>query len=236
MRSVVTSRREGAVAVITHDDGKANAYAPEVLDQLAAALDAAEADARAVLLTGRAGVLSAGFDLRTMTAGEDQMRALVAAGARFLARLFTFPMPVVVASPGHALAAGALVLLTSDLRIGADVPAARIGLNEVAIGMALPRFGVEMARYRMPPSHFDGVVLGRTWGPADAVGAGFLDRVVPAGDLLDEALAEATALAELRSGAVAQTKRTARGPLVDDILSDLEDDLAKLTAPVDPRR
>lgn len=232
MSDLVTVRTEGAVAVVTHDDGKANAYSHDALDGLAAALDEAEASgARAVLLTGRDGVFSAGFDLKTMTAGEDQMRALVAQGARFLGRLFTFGAPVVAAASGHALAAGARVLLSSDVRIGADVEKARIGLNEVAIGMPLPRFALDLARYRMPRSQFDGALLGRTFGPSGAVEAGYLDRVVPAGELLDAALAEATALAELSTGAVAHTKRAARGAIVDGFLADLERELASATGP-----
>jgi enoyl-CoA hydratase len=229
---LVTVRTEGAVAVLTHDDGKANAYSHAALDALGAALDEAEAaGARAVLLTGRDGVFSAGFDLKTMTAGEAEMRALVAQGARFLGRLFTFGAPVVVAVPGHALAAGALVLLSADVRIGADVDKARIGLNEVAIGMPLPRFAIDLARYRMPPSQFDGALLGRTSGPAGAVVAGYLDRVVPAADLLEAALAEASALAELSAGAVAHTKRSARGAIVDGFLADLERELGSIGGP-----
>lgn len=232
MSDLVTVRTEGPVAVVTHDDGKANVYSHDALVALGEALDAAERDGvRAVVLTGRPGVFSAGFDLKTMTASEEAMRGLVAAGAHFLARLFTFPAPVVVAAPGHALAAGALVLLSADVRIGADVATARIGLNEVAIGMPLPQFALDLARYRMPPSRFDGALLGRTADPATAVVDGFLDRVVDADALAEEALQEATALAELRTGAVGPTKRAARGPIVESFLAGLDANLAAITRP-----
>jgi enoyl-CoA hydratase len=229
---VIDYRLDGAVAVITHDDGKANVYSHDALDQLGAALDRAESDdaARAVLLTSRGKAFSAGFDLATMTASNEAMRALVAHGARFLGRLFTFPMPVVAACGGHALAAGALTLLACDVRIGSDAPA-KIGLNEVAIGMPLPRFALDLARYRMPPTQFDGALLGRVLAPDDAVRAGYLDRVVPAPALVGEALEEARQLANLSTGAVSQTKRSARGPIADAFLAGVDADLATIGRP-----
>jgi enoyl-CoA hydratase len=221
------------VATVTFDDGKANVYTHEVLDQLGAALDAARADpaeTRAVLLVGRPGRFSAGFDLATMTASPTSMRELVAAGARFVARLLLEPFPVVAACTGHALAAGALVLLATDYRIGMAGDW-RIGLNEVAIGMALPVWAVELARYRMPAGQFDRILLGEISGPEEARTAGFLDRVVAPDDLLAEATATATRFAALRTGAVAGTKERARTELARRMLEGLDDDLAALSPP-----
>ena len=229
---MIDYRLDGGVAVVTHEDGKANVYSHEALDRLGAALDRAEADddARSVLLIGRGKAFCAGFDLATMTASTDDMRALVSHGARFLARLFTFPMPVVAAVGGHALAAGALTLLSCDVRIGGDAPA-KIGLNEVAIGMPLPQFAIDLARYRMPPAQFDGVLLGRVHGPEDAVRAGYLDRIVPAAEVESAALAEAQQLASLSTGAVSATKRAARGPIADAFLAGLDANLAGIGGP-----
>src|SRR3954447_25850634 len=130
---------DGGVAVITIDDGKANAYSHEVLSSVHDARDQAEKDATAVLLAGRPGRFSAGFDLSVMTSGVDPMRNLVTAGAELLLRVFTFPMPVVMACTGHALAAGGLMLLVGDRRIGAEGPF-KIGLKEGALRMPLPIF------------------------------------------------------------------------------------------------
>jgi enoyl-CoA hydratase len=221
------------VATITFDDGKANVYTHEVLDEMHRALDQARADpaeARAVLIVGRPGRFSAGFDLATMTASPDAMRALVADGARFVARLLLEPIPVVAACTGHALAAGALVLLAADHRIGIAGDW-RIGLNEVAIGMALPVWAVELARYRMPAGQFDRILLGEIGGPDEACAAGFLDRVVAPDDLRSEATANATRLAALRTGAVAGTKERARTELARRMLEGLDDDLAALSPP-----
>jgi len=221
---------DGAVAVVTVDDGKANAYTHELLAELVDALDRAEREARAVLLSGRPGRFSAGFDLATMTAGVEPMRALMLDGGRAILRLFASPLPVVVACTGHALAAGALVLLAGDHRVGAQGEF-RIGLNEVAIGLALPDFAVELARYRMPPSRFDAVLLGDVVDPDGAVASGFLDRVVAPDALVEEARAAAARYAELDPTAVRETKRRARGELAARLTAGLADDLATVAAP-----
>lgn len=231
MSDVLDYSLDGAVAVVTIDDGKANALSPGLLVDLNEALDRAEGEARAVLLVGRPGKFSAGFDLSIMTRSTEDMRGLVTQGAEFLLRLFTYRMPVVAACTGHALAAGALVLLASDLRIAAPGPA-KIGLNEVAIGMPLPQFAVELARYRMPPSQFDSAVLGKVFEPQAAVKAGYLDRVVGADeDVVAVATAEATVLAELATGAVGGTKARARGTIAAEQLARLEADMASITGP-----
>lgn len=225
----VSLERDGAVAVISIDDGKANALSPEVLAAIAESFDKAEADgAKAVLLQGRPGRFSAGFDLSIMTGSTDGMRALVRQGGELLVRIFTYPVPVVTACTGHALAGGALVLLASDVRIGAEGEF-KIGLNEVAIGMGLPIFAVELARYRMPPSAFDSAVLGEVFAPADAVRAGYLDRT--AANVVDDALATAHRLSALRSGAVARTKRLARGAIAQHITDTLAADMESLSGP-----
>jgi enoyl-CoA hydratase len=229
----VTYELDGHVAIITMDDGKANAISLGVLAELDGALDRASADpeAHAVLIAGRPGRFSAGFDLSVMTSSPESMRELVMAGGRFVARLLLEPMPVVAASTGHALAMGALVLLACDHRLGASGDW-KIGLNEVAIGMPLPRWAVELGSYRIAPAEREWrMVLGQVGSPEEAVTAGFLDRVVPAERLLEEARAVASRLAELRSGAVAGTKIRLRSALVDRMLEDMEGDLSAIEVP-----
>lgn len=227
-----TYQLDGEVAVITLDDGKANAFSNAVLEVLEGHLDQAEADgARALVLMGRDGKFSAGFDLKEMTASVEGMRSLVVRGARWWLRLYGLAMPTVAACTGHALAGGALTLLGSDVRLGADVPA-KIGLTEVTIGMPLPKFAVELARERLTKRAFDQATLqGQFYDPAGAVEVGYLDRVVPEGDLLDEAMAEARRLATLRTGAYARTKTNARGTMIESCLADVEADMASTDGP-----
>jgi enoyl-CoA hydratase len=223
--------REGDVAVIRLDDGKANALSHDVLDGLHVALDRAEQEARSVVIAGRDGRFSAGFHLPTMTAGTAEMQGLVTAGAELLLRIYLFPRPVVVACTGHALAAGALVVLVGDTRVGAEGDF-KIGLNEVAIGMQLPVFAVELARDRLSKRHFTAATMqARIYDPAGAVDAGFLDAVVAADEVVAAATAEAARLAELRTGAYAETKDRARTTTVDFVRATLADDMAQIMVP-----
>jgi enoyl-CoA hydratase len=226
MSELVRFSRVGAVARLDFDDGKANVVSPVSLPALNAALDRAEKEAGAVALFGRAGRFCAGFDLGTMQSGNDPARRLVAGGALLAARLAGSPLPVVIGCGGHALAMGALLLLGADLRLGAEGDF-KIGLNEVAIGLTLPAFAVELANERLSKRHLlRATTTAETYGPAAACDAGFLDRTVPAERLEAEALAEAARLAELPRRAFAETKRALRGARVERIRSGLEQDLA----------
>ena len=217
---------DGQVAVLRFDDGKANAISPAVLDALNAALDRAEKEARAVALLGRPGRFSAGFDLSVMRQGPEASRALVGGGAELLARMAGSPLPIVAGCTGHALAMGALLLLAADQRLGAEGDF-KLGLNEVAIGMTLPQFALELAEERLSRRHLQrSVAQAEIYDPAAAIDAGYLDRVVPADQLEAATLAEARRLTELHPRAFAETKRKLRGAVVERIRTGLQADLA----------
>ncbi len=223
----VTYTLDGNVAVIRFDDGKANVFTHAVLDEIQSQLTQAEADeARAVVIVGRPGKFSAGFDLSVMTAGPEQARDLLRAGADLALRIYTFPMPVLLAVTGHALAMGAIVLMAADVRIGADGPS-KIGLPEVEIGMPLPIFAVEFARDRLSKRHFlSAVQHARVTSPADAVEVNFLDRVVAPELVESETIAAAHDLADrLRSRAFVLTRENSRVPTARAIQAGLDADM-----------
>lgn len=227
-----TYRFDDGLAVITLDDGKANAFSTAAVQQVEAHLDQAEADgARSLVIVGRPGRFSAGFALDEMTGTLEGMHALVEAGARLWMRIYGLGIPTVAACTGHALAGGALTLLSCDRRIAADVPA-KIGLNEVAIGLTLPVFAVELARDRLAPAAFSASTIGgQVHDVAGALQAGFVDEVVPEDELLATAEAEARRLGSLRTSAYAGTKRNARGAMIDRVLAGLADDIATMDLP-----
>jgi enoyl-CoA hydratase len=211
MGTLVTYRLDHSVATITMDDGKVNVLSPAMLEELASALDRAMADRAVVVLTGREGIFSAGFDLATLRAGGPDAAAMLLAGFELAQRLLSFPTPVVIACPGHAIAMAVFLLLSGDYRIGAAGPY-RITANEVALGMTMPRTAVEICRQRLAPAHFNrAVVLAEVYAPDNAVDAGFLDRVVPAPELHDAAQSTAIELAKLDMDAHAATKLRVRG-------------------------
>ncbi|MEO7428758.1 MAG: crotonase/enoyl-CoA hydratase family protein, partial [Acidimicrobiales bacterium] len=213
------------------DDGKVNVISHRLIDLLHKHLDNAEGEGRAVAIIGRPGKLSAGFDLGEMTAGIDRTRALVGAGGTLLMRIFGHPQPVVLAVTGHALAAGALLTLACDTRIGADGPA-KIGLNETAIGMGLPRYATELAQARLSPAHLTrGAIQAELYDPEGAVAAGYLDWVVPAEECEATAIAEARRLGAFRTGAYSHTKLALRAALIERVLAGIDADMATITAP-----
>ena len=212
---------QGAVAVLTMDDGKANAVSHAYIDALSEGLDRAEHEAKAVVLLGRAGVFSAGFDLKEIGKGPAESAALVDRGASLLLRLFTFPMPVVAASAGHAIAAGALLLLACDTRLGVGGDA-KYGLNETAIGMTLPPFGLQMGLCRLSKRHqTEAMIQARLYDGESAQHVGYLDHVVSAENLEQSAIAAATKLAELPTKAYAAMKLDVRKQYIDIIAASL---------------
>ena len=228
----VTFELRDRVAVVGMDDGKANALGYAMMDALDAALDRAEREAAAVVLTGRKGRFSAGFDLAEMMGGVDKARALVTRGAGGLLRLYTLPMPLVIACTGHALAGGALALLTGDVRVAAR-GAFRIGLNEVQIGMPVPVLAMELARDRLDPRHLTAATLfANVVDPEGALGAGWVDELAAEEGVLDAALAHARRLAALPRDAYAKTKVALRERTVRYVQDTLASDMLRLTPPV----
>jgi enoyl-CoA hydratase len=210
MGTLVTYRLDDSVATITMDDGKVNALSLAMLTELGTALDRAEADRAVVVLTGRQGVFSAGFDLPVLRAGGTDAAELLHAGFDLAARLLAFPVPVLVACPGHAVAMGVFLVLSGDYRIGARGPY-KLTANEVAIGMSMPQAAVEICRQRLTPACFTrAVLLAEVFAPEDAVAAGFLDRVVAPAELAEAAAGAAAELARLDLDAHAATKLRAR--------------------------
>lgn len=204
------------IATITFDDGKANAVGHSFLDGINAALDRAEADkAGAVILTGREGMFSAGFDLKEFEKGPEAGQKMVDRGFALLIRLYGYPLPLVAACSGHAIALGAFILMSCDSRIGAQ-GSFKLSLPETAIGMELTPLLVTLAAERIPAQHLTRAALqSEVYDPENAVGAGFLDEVVNPDQLEARALAVASKLAELPAGPYAANKLAIRGAALE---------------------
>lgn len=202
------------IATIRLDDGKVNALSEAMLGEISAQFDRAEADEAVVILTGREGVFSAGFDLKTEGEGWPPM---LVAGAKLMERIMSFPRPVIVACGGSAIAAGSFLLLSADYRVAADVDL-KVGLNEVAIGLTLPWFAIEIARHRLPRPWFDRcTVTGAMIGAEDGLRAGFIDEIVPSEELDARALAVAQELAGIDFDAHLATKLRIRREAIDGV-------------------
>jgi enoyl-CoA hydratase len=226
MTTLVEFNEEPNYCLITMDDGKANALSFNMLEQVNTALDQVQQAGKVVIICGRPGKFSAGFDLSVMSQGGDAMLDLLQQGAALSRRLLNFETPVILGISGHALAMGALLVLSADYRIGIHGNY-KIGLNEVAIGMTLPYFGVELAKARLSKPHINNAVgLARLYNATGAVEAGYLDEAVNEDELMPRAIALAEQLAQLDMNAHKHTKARVREDLNTALDSALQREFA----------
>ncbi len=221
---LVSCQVTDGIATIAMDDGKANALSLPMLAALNEALDRAQSEDAIVVLTGRPGIFSGGFDLKVLGGGGPDAALMLEQGFLLALRLLEHPNPVVIACNGHAVAMGSFLLLSVDYRIGVEGPH-RLVANEVAIGLTMPRAAIEICRQRLAPAHFNrAVILAEAYTPLDGVAAGFLDRVVPDADLLSVAISIAKDFDGLDRRAHATTKILARAAAIDAIRGGLAAD------------
>ncbi len=202
---------EEGVAILSFDDGKVNVIGLDSIAALHAGLDRAQEDeAGAILLQGRPGVFSGGFDLKLGASDPAKMVELGRSGAEFGYRLFTSRVPTVAAISGHAIAMGAILGCCCDLRIAAEGDF-KIGLNEAVLGAELPRWALVPIESRVPHTHLvRAAALAEFFKPSDAIAAGFVDRVVAASELSSVAFAAAAEFAKLDSQTHCAIKRSIR--------------------------
>ncbi len=227
----VPAERHGPLLLLQLDDGKANVFTHGVIEALHAHLSEVEhdPDVAAVVIAGRAGQFSGGFDLKEFGKGADATRDLVIAGGQLCNRLLVYPKVTVTAVTGNAIAAGAILTLACDWNVGTE-GAFKMGLPETAIGMALPVFAYELARARLLPSFFTrATTLGELFDPTTARAAGYLDELAAPGATIDAALAQAHRLAALHIGAMALTKQKVRASLHELIATTVVDDVTSMT-------
>ena len=225
---IVTLSNTESVSVISIDDGKANVLSFDMLEQLNAALSQAISSEGAIAIIGREGKFSAGFDLSAMTSSVDNARRLLREGADFALRIFECPLPVVLGVSGHALAMGGILTTCADYRVGL-AGAFKLGLNEVQIGMPVPRFAVELCRDRLAHRWFTrSVQHGHYCNPEEAVDAGFVDELADTfSDLSARTIAVASQIGtSVHSKAFSVTRANVRGGLANRLRADLEADMA----------
>jgi enoyl-CoA hydratase len=192
MRSPVNYEQNESVATITLDDGKVNVLSPAMQDAVNAELDRAEkaaldGEVKAIVLAGNSRVLSGGFDLGVFNSGDASAAlGMLSGGFELSIRLLTFPVPVVIAATGPAIAMGSFLLLSGDHRVGS--PKSRCQANEVAIGMVLPISAIEIMRMRLTRAAFQrAVAVAATFRGDEAVAAGWLDEIVEPENVLARA-------------------------------------------------
>jgi enoyl-CoA hydratase len=226
MTDPVTYERSGRAARIRFDDGKVNVMSPAMLQGLHDAFDRAAEEGAVVVLAGRSNIFSAGFDLKVIRGSSaDDLHTMLQLGAELALKILAFPTPVITVVEGSAFPMGAFLILASDWRVGVEGDW-KIGLNEVQIGIPVPRFGLEVARQRLQPAYLSRTaMLGEMFGPAEALKAGFIDQLVPRTDL---AAATETAIAALEAAhppSHTTTKRRARAAAIAAMRAAIDEDI-----------
>jgi enoyl-CoA hydratase len=205
----------GDIAILTMMHGKANALTTGFCDDLAAAVKDATAS-RAIVITGRDRIFSAGVDLpRLLDGGPAYAREFLPALHRLYDAVFFHPKPIVAAVNGHAVAGGCVLACATDTRLMAD-NGTRTGVTELLVGVPFPPLAFEIMRYVTAPQFFPSVIFsGATFPPGDARERGLIDEIVPAEALMDRAVAAAKTLAALSPRAFAITKQQMRQVVIE---------------------
>ncbi len=189
----------GKVGIVTLNRPKAlNALSAQLVRELGQALDAFEADAEigAIVVTGSEKAFAAGADIKEMaTKGymDVYLADFITSGWE---RITTCRKPVVAAVAGYALGGGCEVAMMCDFIIAADT--ARFGQPEITIGTIPGAGGTQrLTRAVGKAKAMEMVLTGRMMDAAEAERAGLVSRVVPAADLLAEAVKAAEKMAGL---------------------------------------
>lgn len=212
----VTTKLKNGVAYLKIDDGKVNAMSRSLLTDISSALGEARAQDAIVVMSGRPGIFSAGFDMITFAEGAEASAAMVAAGIEVIVDILEYPRPVITCAAGHAFPMGAFLLLAADVRIGLDGPF-RIGLNETAIKIDVPDFALALARSRLSPSAYANIRTARMFSPREAVDAGYLDFTASTDALEPLIKAQVEVSLALDPAAFRSTKRRMNESIIAEI-------------------
>jgi enoyl-CoA hydratase len=220
---VATLTNDENVSIITLDDGKVNVFSPTMIEEVSNLLDKVPTDKGSLLIVGREGIFSAGFDLKVLMSGDaEKAVGMLRSGFEMLSRIFSFPRPIVAACSGHAIALGAFLLCSCDYRVGIKGKF-QIGANEVRNNMIVPTPILELAKFKLAKNHKQRALLnGEMYSIEDAVAPGYLDEVVEPDKLIETAKAKAKDLATLGHPFYHQTKQLDQEEVIKKINSGIE--------------
>lgn len=213
---MITTRKTSTHTAIEMDDGKVNAMSHEMLVALTSAIEETKGTEKPVLIKGRKGIFSAGFDMPTFARGPEATRKMVTAGVELIGRILSHPAPVVTLCTGHAYPMGAFILMASDHAFAIE-GAFQIGMNETAISIEVPDFAMALARGRLNPSGLKGVLCARMHSPKQALATGYIDTLLQPAEEETALSATLEAYAKLNMKCFASTKSRANAPLIEAI-------------------
>ena len=198
---------ENDISIITLDDGKANVFSPKMIQDVNDCLDQVPTQKGALIITGRDGMFSAGFDLKIISAGEmSAITEMTTNGFKLLSRIFSFPRPVLGACSGHGIALGTFLLCCCDYRIGVKGEF-MIGANEMRTNMVIPTPILELIKFRVSNGHKYRAILGaEMYSIEDGIEAGLIDEVVESENLMEASMHKIKDLASMGHPSYTLTK------------------------------
>ena len=198
---------ENNISIITLDDGKANVFSPKMIQDVNDCLDQVPTQNGALIITGRDGMFSAGFDLKIISAGEmSAITEMTTNGFKLLSRIFSFPRPVLGACSGHGIALGTFLLCCCDYRIGVKGEF-MIGANEMRTNMVIPTPILELIKFRVSNVHKYRAILGaEMYLIEDGIEAGLIDEVVEPENLMEASMHKIKDLASMGHPSYTLTK------------------------------
>ncbi len=204
---IATLTSKDDISIITLDDGKANVFSPKMIQDVNQCLDKVPTESGALIITGREGMFSAGFDLKIISAGDIQATMdMSLSGFKLLSRIFSFPRPILAACSGHGIALGTFLLCCCDYRIGVKGDF-MIGANEMRTNMVIPIPILELISHRVSASHKYRAILGaEMYSIESGVEAGLIDEVVDPENLMETAMLKAKDLATMGHPSYTLTK------------------------------
>ena len=221
---IATLTQDNDISIIKLDDGKANAFSYDMLTQVNELLAKVPRDSGALVITGRDGLFSGGFDLKTLAAGDmEKITKMVHLGYRLLLELYSFDRPIIAAVSGHSIALGLFVTCSADYRIAIDGKYI-CQANEVRNNMDIPTQIMEILKARVNKNYFYPVVFhSDAYSVQDSIEVGFIDEVVPQTEFMDRVMEKAKELATLPHPFYANTKKSAQ----DDVRLKISDAIEK---------
>lgn len=206
---LIVERRPGTLLLTLDRPDKGNALHPELIAALAGALTEADADhdLRAVVITGAGKTFCAGLDLGQLTdLDEEQRVGYMRSAFELFRQVHELRQPVIAAVNGPAFAGGFDLAAFCDLRFCG--PSARFAQTEILLGLTqilYPLYKI-IGLGRAKELAFTGDAI----SSEEAYRIGLVNRIVPDGELVSEALRTAEALASRPAEALFETKRLSR--------------------------
>jgi enoyl-CoA hydratase len=215
---IATLTQKDDLSIITLDDGKANAFSSEMILTLNELLALVPRDKGALVIKGRDGIFSGGFDLKTLAAGDmQQIFKMVSLGYKLLLELFSFERPIVAAVSGHSIALGLFVTCCADYRIGKE-GSFICQANEVRNNMDIPVQIMEIIKARVNKNYFYSAVYhSEAYSMEDSILVGYIDQVVSSETFTECVIEKAKDLASLPHPYYANSKKAAQHDIVEKI-------------------